>query len=282
MQVIERPVFPASWRIRTARLQAETFSSRIWDVERDDASRAVVKDLKPFDDAADELRGAHYLQWRAGVGAVRLLGIDGHRMLLEHAGERMLAQELAERGDVYATEVIAEVLKEILSICDKPIPSELQPLKDRFSSLFDRAAADRSSDARNLYVEAAQTAERLLADPHELRVLHGDFHHDNILHGPRGWLVIDPKGVYGDPAFEAANVFYNPLDRDDLCVDPARIARLAETFSGVLGQSSRRLLDYAMAYGCLSAAWHAGDANQHDENRELGIAAAIREVRGQF
>ena len=183
MQMIERPVFPASWRIRTARLQVETFSSRIWDVELDDASRAVVKDIKQFDDAADELRGAHYLRWRAGIGAIRLLGIDGHRMLLEHAGERMLAQDLAERGDVYATEVTAEVLGQILSISDEPIPSELQPLKDRFSSLFDQAAADRSSGAKSLYVEAAQTAECLLADPHELRVLHADLHHDNILHG---------------------------------------------------------------------------------------------------
>lgn len=61
---------------------------------------------------------------------------------------------------------------------------------------------------------------------------HGDLHHDNIMHGSRGSLAIDPKGVYGDPAFDAANVFYNPLDRDDLCLDAARIAAIAEPAKG--------------------------------------------------
>ena len=32
----------------------------------------------PFDDVADELRGEHYLAWRRGEGAVRLLGRDGY------------------------------------------------------------------------------------------------------------------------------------------------------------------------------------------------------------
>ncbi|WP_275429655.1 aminoglycoside phosphotransferase family protein, partial [Serratia marcescens] len=85
--------------------------------------------------------------------------------------------------------------------------------------------------------------------------LHGDLHHDNIMQAPRGWLVIDPIGIVGDPGYDAANMFYNPLDRDDLCRDPERIAAMAETFSRVLGQSPRRLLDHALAYGCLSASW---------------------------
>ncbi|MCV5256227.1 aminoglycoside phosphotransferase family protein, partial [Escherichia coli] len=35
---------------------------------------AIVKGLKPIEDIADELRGADYLVWRNGRGAVRLLG----------------------------------------------------------------------------------------------------------------------------------------------------------------------------------------------------------------
>jgi streptomycin 6-kinase len=113
----------------------------------------------------------------------------------------------------------------------------------------------------------------------DARPLHADIHHDTIIHGSRGWLVIDPKGVFGDPAFEAANVFYNPLHRDDLCLEPTRIARLAETFSQVLDQSPVRLLDYAFAYGYLSASWHAQDGNPTEEARELAVAAAIGELR---
>lgn len=59
-------------------------------MRREDGSPAIVKALKPFDDVEDELRGEHYLAWRRGEGAVRLLGRDGHRMLLEYAGETLL------------------------------------------------------------------------------------------------------------------------------------------------------------------------------------------------
>jgi streptomycin 6-kinase len=160
-----------------------------------------------------------------------------------------------------------------------PAPPDLQPLRTRFSSLFRKAQADRGASKKSLYVEAAEIAERLLSDPIEVRPLHGDLHHDNIMHGPRGWLAIDPKGVLGDPGFDAANMFYNPLDRDDLCLDPQRIAHMAQVFAATLRQSPPPILDHAIAYGCLSAAWHREDRNAVDENRELAIAMAIRTVR---
>ena len=121
-----------------------------------------------------------------------------------------------------------------------------------------------------------------LKDGQCVRVLHGDLHHDNILLGERGWLAIDPKGLMGDPAFDAANLFYNPLERDDLCLAPERIARMADVFSHSMRQDPRRLLDHAFAYGCLSAAWHCEDGNSRDENRELAVASAIRAVRLGF
>jgi streptomycin 6-kinase len=99
------------------------------------------------------------------------------------------------------------------------------------------------------------------------------------MHGPRGWLAIDPVGLLGDPGFDAANLFYNPLDRDDLCLDPERIAFMADLFARTLGQDVPAILDHAIAYGCLSAAWHAEDGNRVDEQRELSVAAAIRAVR---
>lgn len=273
------PAFPERWQVSAPNLIAETFSSRIWKVRLGDGSTAIIKDLKPFDDVEDELRGAHYLSWRDGAGAVRLLDLDGQRMLLEYAGERMLAHDLAERGDAVATDIAAELMKRLFAPSPIPYPADLQPLRDRFVSLFAKAKADHDAGRLSLYGEAADIAERLLADPRDVRPLHGDLHHDNIMHGPRGWLVIDPKGVLGDPGFDAANMFYNPLDRDDLCLDPARIAGMADVFARALGQSPHRLLDYAIAYGCLSASWHAADANEKDENRELAVAAAIRAVR---
>lgn len=273
------PLFPRRWKVGDPILIAETFSSRVWKVVREDGSLAIVKDLKPFDDVEDELRGAHLLRWRRGEGAVRLLGIDGRRMLLEHAGERMLSHDLAEQGDTIATEIAAEVMARLLSSSKRPVPPDLQPLRKRFDSLFAKATADRNAGRGSLYVEAAAIAERLLSDPKNVRPLHGDLHHDNIMHGSRGWLAIDPKGLIGDPGFDAANLFYNPLDRDDLCLAPERIGSMAQAFAKVLGQDEPTLLDHAVAYGCLSASWHHEDGNETDERRELAVAAAIRDVR---
>ncbi|MBZ9974618.1 aminoglycoside phosphotransferase family protein [Mesorhizobium sp. BR-1-1-10] len=280
--MMDAPAFPARWKVSEPELMAETFSSRIWKVRLEHGAPAIVKALKPFDDVADELRGEHFLAWRRGEGAVRLLGRDGHSMLLEYGGNTLLSQVLDEQGDNAATAIAADVMATLFSPSDHPYPPELQPLRERFASLFKKAATDRGIGDDSLYVEAAAIADRLLANPHEIRPLHGDLHHENILRGPRGWLAIDPKGVLGDPGFEAANMFYNPLDRDALCLAPERIAHMAEIFARTLGQSPAAILDHALAYGCLSAAWHHEDDNAIEENRELSIATAIRTVRLTF
>jgi streptomycin 6-kinase len=276
------PAFPRRWNIGGAELVAETFSSRIWKVLRADGSVAVVKALKPFDDVEDELRGAHFLAWRHGEGAVRLLGRDRRKMLIEYAGERHLTDVLERQGDAAATEVAAGVMERLHAPSCRPAPAGLQLLRERFADLFTKTTKDWNEGRQSLYVEAAGLADRLLEDQRGARPLHGDLHHDNMLLSPRGWLAIDPKGVLGDPAFDAANMFYNPLGRDDLCLDAERIAGMAAIFSRGMGIDPRRLLDFAVAYGCLSAAWHAGDGNGKDEARELAVAAAIRAVRLKF
>lgn len=43
-------------------------------------------------------------------------------------------------------------------------------------------------------------------------LLHGDFHHDNILMGGDGYRIIDPKGVVGDPIFDLPRFILNEFD----------------------------------------------------------------------
>ncbi|KQZ13332.1 3'-kinase [Mesorhizobium sp. Root554] len=276
------PSFPRRWNVSGAELIAETFSSRIWKVVRDDGTTAIIKDLKPFDDVADELRGKHLLRWLDGRGAVRLLGTDGKRMLLEYAGERHLTEVLDKAGDTAATEIAADVMARLHAPSDRPAPTGLQKLRQRFVALFRVAEAERKAGSSGLYAQAAAVAQELLDDARDIRPLHGDLHHENIIESRRGWLAIDPKGVLGDPCFDAANMFFNPLDRDALCKDPGRIAGMAAIFHNVLMLDPRRVLDHAFAYGCLSAAWHAEDGNDADEERELSVAAAVRAVRLSF
>lgn len=54
-------------------------------------------------------------------------------------------------------------------------------------------------------------AAQLLSTTPKETFLHGDLHHENILLGAEGWVVIDPKGLVGDPASEPAAFIRNPI-----------------------------------------------------------------------
>jgi streptomycin 6-kinase len=45
------------------------------------------------------------------------------------------------------------------------------------------------------------------------RFLHADLHHSNILDDGGAWVVIDPKGVVGDPHYELVAWLRNPIER---------------------------------------------------------------------
>lgn len=269
----ERPIFPAEWNIGSFEPLADTHSSLVWKVERNDYPDDVfvIKQLKPA--GMEELRGAHYLSWRDGHGAAKLYDLKDTSMLLEYAGSYHLDQHLKNGKDGECLTVFGEVLAALHQPSPAAVPTDLQPLDKHFAGLF--AVTNESP----VYAEAASLAQRLLSSPHSVIPLHGDIHHENVIFGPRGWLVIDPHGLIGDAAFDAANIFYNPLDRDDLCLDLQRAKHMAEHFAPILKRDPAYVLDYAFAYGCLSAAWHREDGNDADEARELKIASALRSLR---
>lgn len=120
-------------------------------------------------------------------------------------------------------------------------------------------------------MDLAQALARFhLSNPHPLaRTLHGDLHHDNVLSGPRGWLAIDPKGVWGDPAYETANAFRNPEGFGESIFDPDRLHRMAAHFSHRLGLPPQRLLDWAAAHCALSTRWALEDGKDMAEDLRL-------------
>jgi streptomycin 6-kinase len=274
------PAFPDEWRIEGFSLLADTVAGSVYEVTLAGGESAVVKHLKPKA-LEDNLRGADFLAWRDGVGCVRLLARSGTMLLMEHAGRTTLKDHMASHGDSDATRIAAGVLLDYHRPSDSPSPASLQPLSRYFASLFAKAERDRKDGLAGPYAEAAAMAEALLADQQDIKPLHGDLHHENIMHGPRGWIIIDPVGLIGDAALDVANMFSNPLDRFDLTRDEARIARMADVFAETLGRDVRTILRYAFAYGCLSAAWHDEDGNEADRDDELAVAAAIRTVLRQ-
>lgn len=273
-------IFPAEWRIESARLIADTPAGTVYEVGRAGGEIDVVKVLKPKA-LADNLRGVDFLEWRDGVGAIRVLARSGNIILLEHAGTETLRDRLVSNGDSEATRIAAEALIEYHRASNAPPPATLQPLERYFESLFIKAEADRREGVANLYREAAEMAEALIADQREVKPLHGDLHHENIMLGPRGWLIIDPVGLIGDAALDVANMFSNPLDRFDLTRNEERVASMAAVFADTLRRDVRTILRYAFAYGCLSAAWHEEDGNEEERDNELAVVAAVQNILRQ-
>ncbi len=223
---------------------------------------AVLKVLTPLG-ALDEKLGAPALQRWSGEGAVRLYRFDEGAHLLEYVE----GPTLAEVGDREADLILVDLVARLHSQGQRP-PVELTPLQEYSGSLFQRGGADPE------FTEGARVARALLESSTESFLLHGDLHHDNVLRHPdRGWLVLDPKGVRGERAFDLANWFYNPQGRPT----EERLRAQLERFSNGLEIDRTRLLDWVYAYGCLSLSWCLDDGVSIEGRAStLQMASALR------
>ena len=213
----------------------------------------------------EERRGAALMAWYAGEGAARVLAHEGEAILLERAvGDRSLAKMAASGDDDEASRILCATLARLHAPRAAPPPDTLVPLPAWFAALGPAAAAHGGVFSQSLAV-----AERLLADPRQPVVLHGDVHHDNILDGgARGWLAIDPKGLIGERAFDYANLFRNPTA--EIALAPGRMRRQVEVVSAAADLEPRRLLAWIHAYAGLGAAWSLQSG--HDAAPGLAIA----------
>jgi streptomycin 6-kinase len=199
----------------------------------------------------ERLGGRLMLHWN-GEGAAKVLKEHEGALLLERATGSGSLSEMAERGNDDEAAGIVSAVADRLHRTQNP-PSTLVPLQTWFREL-EPAAAKHGG----ILIESAKTARELLANPQDQTALHGDLHHGNVLDfGERGWLAIDPKGLYGERGFDFANLFCNPSER--LVTDPDRLSRLAATVSEAAHLDRRRLLQWVLAYAGLSAAWTLED-----------------------
>lgn len=101
---------------------------------------------------------------------------------------------------------------------------------------------------------AWEAVQALAQEAGPSRLLHGDFHHGNVLKGPTGWRVIDPKGVWGPLVAEVGPILANPLEgawarSDSVLAD--RIASLA----GMLACPPSLVRRAAWIHGLAGAHW---------------------------
>jgi streptomycin 6-kinase len=194
----------------------------------------------------------------AGRGAARLLAADPDEgaLLLERLVPGTPLATLAARDDDAATRAAGGV---ITALRRPAPPAALLADAAGWVRLLDRALAASWPLPRPMLGRAAALFRDLdaSAPPEAPVLLHGDLHHGNILAGGQGgaWRAVDPRGLRGDPAFEAAALLRNPPGSPLVARAPRRIALLAEA----TGLDRARIAGWGYASAVLAACWAIED-----------------------
>lgn len=166
-----------------------------------------------------------------GDGAVRLYRADPHRwaLLLERADH---TRDLNEPDIRTACEIIAGLYPRL----HRPAIPQLRKLSEFIAEVAERLARfhDHPAVPRRMADQARSLARSFAEDPGtDGRLIHTDLHYDNVLAADREpWLVIDPKPLSGDPAFEVAPLLWNRWE-EAVATDDLRNAILDRLFTVV-------------------------------------------------
>ncbi|WP_431678651.1 aminoglycoside phosphotransferase family protein [Kitasatospora sp. KL5] len=177
----------------------------------DDLAPAVLKAGLVTEETAQEHAALRH--W-AGRGAVLMTDADPEAgvLLLERLHGDIPLRSLAE----------AKAMLEATALLHRlwVPPAEGHPFRlvvDVAAGMSGRMGERRvlpgAAEASALVDEALETAAGLIASEPERFLLHGDFHHGNVLAADRSpWLAIDPKPVVGERAWDLAWLAQDRMD----------------------------------------------------------------------
>jgi streptomycin 6-kinase len=172
-------------------------------VRTEDGTPAVLKAGMVTRESAQE--HAALAHWD-GRGAARLLRADPEAgvLLLERLHADVSLRSLAEpKAMLEAAEVVRRLW--VPPAEGHPFTSVAARTAALAELLRERRGQPWAADARPLVDEALELHAALVADPPEEVLLHGDYHHGNVLAGDRmPWLAIDPKPLVGERAYDLA------------------------------------------------------------------------------
>ncbi len=180
-------------------------------VHRDDLTPAVLKTGLVTPGTAQE--HAALAHW-AGRGAVFPFAADPAAgvLLLERLYGDIPLRSLAEaKAMLEATSLLSRLW--VPPGEDHPFPLVADHVTELVAGLRRRRALPGAADAGPVIDEALEAAAALLADEPERLLLHGDFHHGNVLAADRApWLAISPEPLVGERAYDLARLAQDRLD----------------------------------------------------------------------
>lgn len=261
----------ALWDLRPEAFVARTDKGVVLKVRAEGALAALK--LLSAEGRAHEALAPVAMAAFDGAGMIRALRAEEGAQLMDWCAGPVLQDAPGGTGDDVALPALLEVLR-AMRAAGPPRPEGVPPLERRLRSLLEFDGAGAAPDVAALLFSAQAMARALLESSGAPALLHGDLHHENIMHCPRrGWLAIDPQPFWGDPAYDLANFFSNPIHAPEIARDPARPPRLAAAMERALGLPAERILRWAHVHAALSAVW--GLAGIGDFEHRFAVAQNI-------
>lgn len=248
------------WQLVRDGEPAHGFCSLVLPVLTADGTRAVLKlGLPDAESAHEHLVLQHWHPPGAqDVPVVRLLRADPRRRAL--LLERLRPTDLTTLDDVTACEVVAGLYPVLhqralpqLDLLSERVGGWLEPLErlPRNAPLPRRLVQHALSRGRDLAADPATTGV----------IIHGDLHYANVLSSARGWVVIDPKPMSGDPHYEPAPMLWNRWDALTAEHNPsAGLLRRFYTLIDTADLDQERARDWVVVRMVLNAHWTLQDA----------------------
>jgi streptomycin 6-kinase len=204
----------------------------------------VLKVTPVEDDEADH-EGDALALWN-GNGAVRLLRRDvPHRALLIERARP--GTDISRLPEDEATAAAVGVAIRLWRPARRGAP---------FRGIGERVTHDLGRTGTH---ELVPVARRLFGSMSfsETTLLHGDYHHYNVLRSGDGYVAIDPKPHVGEPEFDVAPFLWNPIG--ELPPTLERTQRRISAFAAA-GLDAERIRQWAIVRGvCLGLPLSAGE-----------------------
>lgn len=228
-------------------------SSVVWRCRRDDGAGAVLKMIPEPRIAQTEARALRV--WEPSgrvpkvfdhdpaVGALLLEAIPNESPLSERDGGVPLSDVGDLIGGLHRTE---------FPVGDHDVVTLAEGVERMFSLWTSRSEHNRGV-AEIVPIgrvnQGLQLAQKLAMYQADIVLLHGDLHPGNVLDGgeTRGLMAIDPRPCIGDPAFDAVDWVFWPVD------DPQNWEPRCSELAKILGVDGERLWDWCRSVASMLA-----------------------------
>jgi streptomycin 6-kinase len=210
-----------------------------------------------------------------GHGVVNLLNtdLDQNALLLERAIPGHTLKNLFPHDDARATNIACNMI-DLLHKAPIPRKYDFPILTEQLKIL------DQDWELPKQYLLKARTLKNTLLKSASLPVLlHGDLHYDNILSHNDDWIIIDPKGVIGDPIFDKIGcLIREPLDALLETPDASnllnnRINQVSQHFN----LNTQKIVDWTTVHTVLASCWCLED--NHDPSKMLKFLEILNSIK---